>query len=64
MEEEARFTLRLPILVRDELALIAKCQDRSVNGQIVWALKEWLSQRRAAQAPPAMPPGEERPDGY
>lgn len=48
MDSEARITLRLPKELHQRLMEEAKRQERSVNGQIVYLLKQALDQAKAS----------------
>jgi hypothetical protein len=50
MESETRLTLRLPTDLHDALKELARRESRSVNGQIVYLLREAVS-RASRQAP-------------
>ena len=54
MAEEARFTLRLPADLTDQLRKIAEREERSLHAQIVFFLRqsvrEWERQRGEAVA--------------
>ncbi|MCH7496604.1 MAG: Arc family DNA-binding protein [Candidatus Marinimicrobia bacterium] len=44
-EKSVMFGLRLPASIHAAVKKIAQEDDRSMNGQIVRALKQWLRQR-------------------
>jgi hypothetical protein len=44
-EQETRITIRIPTAIAEELRRLAKAHDRSLNGEIVWALREYTLQR-------------------
>jgi hypothetical protein len=50
-EPTTALTLRLPTELLDRLRKVADEQDRSLNAQVVRALREWMDQRvdRAGQ---------------
>lgn len=45
-------TLRLPSDIHDDLAEVARGEDRSLNLQIVSILRNWLAERRASTPQP------------
>jgi hypothetical protein len=51
MEDEVRWTLRLPQRLRDAIKRLADRDHRSMNGQMVAALEEYVKrQERRGQA--------------
>jgi hypothetical protein len=48
----APLTLRLPTELLDRLRQVADDQDRSLNAQVVRALREWLEQSSPATRAP------------
>jgi hypothetical protein len=50
MENEVRITFRLPQEVADAMRRLAEDHDRSLNGEVVWALRQYIrSQEREAK---------------
>jgi predicted HicB family RNase H-like nuclease len=46
---EVKITLRLPLEVAEGMKRSALANDRSLNGEIVRALREYLAQQRRSQ---------------
>jgi predicted transcriptional regulator len=45
MEHETRITIRLPDEVAEALRQLAHDHNRSLNGEIVWALRQFIAQQ-------------------
>ena len=45
-QEEKRFSVRFPLDVLEAIKEIAKEEKRSINSEIVWIIREYLSQRK------------------
>lgn len=54
-----QLSTRIPEDLLDQLREIAEAEDRTVSGQIVRALREWLKQRNGGKSntPTSPPPG-------
>jgi hypothetical protein len=44
MEHETRITIRIPDAVAEALRQLAQDHNRSLNGEIVWALRQFIAQ--------------------
>lgn len=58
-KEETRLTVRFPPAVADALRTIAEEDDRSLNWEVVEAVKRYVAQRRKKQRK-TQPPNEEQ----
>ena len=47
--DETKLTVRMPTDVADGMKASAKANDRSLNGEIVRALREYLARQRSQQ---------------
>ena len=45
-QEEVKITLRVPPEVADEMKRLARMNDRSLNGELVRAIREYISRQR------------------
>ncbi len=45
--EEIKITVRIPVDVADRIRRLAEAHDRSLNGEIVWALRQYSKQQGA-----------------
>jgi hypothetical protein len=54
MVEKIRRTVELPADLYAELEATAAQDERSINAELIWALRQWLAGRRTAsrRAPP------------
>ena len=48
-QEEIKITLRLPAEVAEDMKRSARENDRSLNGEIVRALREYLAKQKRAK---------------
>jgi predicted transcriptional regulator len=46
--DEVKITVRIPVEVADRIRRLAEAHDRSLNGEIVWALRQYGKQGEAA----------------
>jgi predicted transcriptional regulator len=46
---ETKLTIRLPTEIAELMRRLAARHDRSLNGEIVWALREYIAQRQEQQ---------------
>jgi predicted transcriptional regulator len=46
--EEVRITVRIPADIAERLRHLATAHDRSLNGEIVWALRQFVKQEGGA----------------
>jgi predicted transcriptional regulator len=46
--EESKITVRIPTDVADRMRQLAEAHDRSLNGEIVWALRQYGKQEGGA----------------
>ncbi|GLV54295.1 hypothetical protein KDH_11430 [Dictyobacter sp. S3.2.2.5] len=46
MEKEIRFSVRFPPEVLDHIKHVAKEEERSINSEIIWILREYLKERQ------------------
>ncbi len=42
--QETRITIRIPTVIAEQMRRLAKAHDRSLNGEIVRALREYMHQ--------------------
>ena len=54
-KEETRLTVRFPPSVSEDLHAIAKEDDRSLNWEVVEAVKQYVARRRKKQRKPQPP---------
>jgi hypothetical protein len=45
MEQEKRFSVRFPLDVLEQIKQAAKEDNRSINSEIIWILREYLKGR-------------------
>jgi hypothetical protein len=48
-KDEVKITLRIPADVAEGMKQSAHENNRSLNGEIVWALREYLAKRKRAK---------------
>lgn len=48
-QREVKITIRIPVEIAEKMRQLAKQHDRSLNGEIVRALREYGEQRREKQ---------------
>jgi predicted transcriptional regulator len=48
-ENEIRITIRFPSDIADELKKLAKIEDRSINSEVVHAVREHISRKKCAK---------------
>lgn len=49
MNTEKRFSIRFPLALLDTLKQLAKEDKRSINGEIVWILSEYVTKRKGGK---------------
>lgn len=45
-QEEVKITLRVPLEVANEMKRLARANDRSLNGELVRAIREYITRQR------------------
>jgi len=49
MEQEKRFSVRFPLDVLESIKQLAKEDERSINSEVIWILREYVSSRKERQ---------------
>jgi hypothetical protein len=48
-QEEKRISIRFPLDVLDTIRQFARAHDRSFNGEVIWALREYVRRHAKEQ---------------
>jgi hypothetical protein len=50
-KSERHVSIRFPLDVLDVIRKLAKKHERSLNGEVIWALREYAEKHKGAQQP-------------
>ncbi|HWS84449.1 MAG TPA: Arc family DNA-binding protein [Ktedonobacteraceae bacterium] len=54
-KEETQTLIRLPQSLLNEVRQLAEAHDRSLNGEMVWALREYVKQQKGGEKDAGQP---------